>query len=100
MTAAEALRDEGMRQAEDHADPRAILTIDAVIRLANASGQPWSANDIRDALPTTTSPGLVGARIRSFAGRRPRVQRRVGYVPSTLPSTHHHPVAVWLGVGT
>jgi hypothetical protein len=91
-------RDAGMAQAEAHADPRTIATIDAAIERAIASGHGFSANDIRDELPTTTSAGLVGARIRSYASRRPALMARVGYEPSTLASTHKHPVAIWVGV--
>lgn len=98
MSATTTLRDEGMHTAEAAADPRVIATIDAAIERAIASGERWSANTIRAALPTTTSQGLIGARVRSYAGRRPRVMVRVGYEPSTLPSTRNHPVAVWRGV--
>ena len=97
MTTPEALRDEGMAAAENAADPRIILAIDAAIDRANASGRPWSANDIRDEMPTTESKGLVGARVRAAAARRPAQMVRVGYVPSDLPSTHSHPVSVWVG---
>ena len=91
-------RDAGMAAAEAHADARIIAVIDAVIEGAIESGQPFSANTIRGLLPTTTSQGLVGARIRAFAARRPRVMERVGYEPSTLPSTNGHAIAVWKGV--
>ena len=96
MTTPATLRDRGMALAEAYADPRVILAIDAVIAEANASGRPWSANDIRDRLPVS-SHALVGARVRAAAMRRPVEQVRVGYVPSDLPSTHAHPVAVWVG---
>ena len=92
----ERLRDQGMRQAEEHADPRVILAIDAAIDRANASGQPWSANDIRAELPTAGP--LIGARVRAAATRRPREMVRVGYVPSDLDSTHGHPIALWRGI--
>ena len=97
MSTPEALRDAGMAAAENAADPRIILAIDAAIERANASGRPWSANDIRDELPVSHA-GLVGARVRAAATRRPVEMVRVGYVPSSLPSTHAHPIAVWVGV--
>lgn len=97
MPSPEALRDAGMQQAENHADPRVILAIDAAIERANASGRPWSANDIRDEMPTTESKGLVGARVRAAAARRPRVMDCVDREPSDLPSTHKAEVKVWVG---
>lgn len=100
MTAAEAnhLRDEGMGRARDHADSRVVLAIDAAIERAIASGQPFSANDIREQFPTVSSTGLAGERMRAFAARRPRVMRRVGFEPSTLPSTRSAMVSRWQGV--
>jgi len=97
VTAAETLRDQGMALAEHHADPRVIATIDKAIEAAIATGERWSANDIRAALPTTTSAGLVGARIRSYAGRKPRVMVPVGMVRSDLPSTRRAWIRVWKG---
>ena len=92
-------RDAGMAAAEAHADARIIAVIDAVIEGAIESGQPFSANTIRGLLPTTTSQGLVGARVASYAKRRrPRLVERVGYEPSTLPSTNGHAIAVWRGI--
>lgn len=93
---ADRLRDEGMSQAENAADPRVILAIDAAIARANASGREWSANDIRAEFPTTESQGLVGARVRAAAQRKE--MRPVSYTPSTLPSTHGHPIRTWRGV--
>ena len=90
------LRDTGMAAVEAAADPRVIAIIDKHIADMNASGRPWSANDLRDRLPTCDHH-LIGARVRAAAMRRPLEQERVGYVPSSLPSTHGHPIAVWLG---
>ena len=98
MSTPETLRDAGMAEAENAADPRIILAIDAAIAKANASGYRWSANDLRRELPVSHG-ALIGARVRAAAMRRPREMRRVGYEPSNLPSTHAHPIAVWVGVG-
>ena len=54
------LATEGMTRAVNAADPRVVLTIDAAIERAIASGEPFSANDIRDQFATTQSKGLVG----------------------------------------
>jgi hypothetical protein len=94
-----ALRDEGTAQVENGADPRVILTIDAHIQKAIDSGKRFSANDIRDEFPVSDEH-LVGARFLSFAGRRVDghpLMKRVGFEPSSLGSTHKHPIAVWLG---
>lgn len=97
MSAAEALRDEGMTTAENAADPRIIHTIDALIDRYNATGMPWSANDLRDELPVS-SQGLVGARVRAAAMRRPVEMVKVGRTQSSLRSTHAKEIAVWRGV--
>lgn len=101
MTAtSDALRDAGHAQAEQHADPRVIATIDAAIEAAIARREPFSVNDLRGALPTVTSPGLVGARVRSYAARRPAVMKPTGRFPkSNLPSTRSARVCEWIGVG-
>lgn len=90
-------RDEGMRQAEIHADPRRIIMIDDAIAAANASGEAWSANTIRDRLPVVCS-GLVGARVKAASMRQPAEMVKVGEEPSTLRSTKTKRIAVWRGV--
>lgn len=100
MTAtSNALRDQGMAQAEQHADWRIIAMIDVAIEAAIDSRQPFSANTIRDAFPTVTSKGLVGARVRSYAARRPAVMVPTGRYPkSNLASTRSARVCEWIGV--
>lgn len=89
-------RDHGMADAENAADPRVILAIDAAITKANASGLRWSANDIRDSLPVSHR-GLVGARVRAAAMRKPVEMVPVGRTKSNLPSTHRAEIKVWIG---
>lgn len=96
QAAGRAARDEGIDQVTDSADPRTILAIDAEIRKANESGEPWSANDIRDRFPVSDEH-LVGARVRAAATRRPREQYPVDRVQSSLVSTHAHEIRVWQG---
>lgn len=99
MSAPEALRDAGMRQAEDHVDPRTILAIDAAIERAIASGRPFTVNDIRDQFPTVSSTGIIGSRFRSWSLRKPAVMEQTGRFPkSNLPSTRCARVAEWRGV--
>jgi hypothetical protein len=92
---AEALRDEGMARTTQAADAADIAAIDDSIDRLNANGVPWSSNDLRALLPEVRQP-LIGARVRAKARRGEMA--KVGYTPSTLPSTHAHPVAVWQGV--
>lgn len=96
-TLAELARDAGMQQTTDAADPRLILAVDKAIADFNATGMPWSANDLRDALPVVAGP-LVGARINAAANRKPAEMERVGMTRSSLRSTHHAWIAVWRGV--
>ena len=96
-TTPEALRDAGIEQATNAADPRLILAVDAVIAQFNATGEPWSANDIRDLLPVVAGP-LVGARVRAASLRKPREMEAVGWTRSSLRSTHAKPLVRWRGV--
>jgi hypothetical protein len=92
-------RELGLAQAEHAADPRIILAIDTEIEKANASGQPWSANTIRDRLPVSHT-ALVGNRVRAAMMRRTNGRPEMVWIneePSTLRSTHKKPIAVWLG---
>lgn len=95
MTTATQARDAGMADAENAADPRLILAIDKVIAEAIASGEPFSANSIRDRMPTVR-PGLIGARVKAASMRKEPKLTKVGEDTSTLRSTHAKPVAVWV----
>ncbi|WP_325598655.1 hypothetical protein [Nocardioides sp.] len=96
---AAAARDEGIAQVENGSDPRVILAIDAAIQAAIESGRRFSANDIRDQFPVSDEH-LVGARFRAHAQKRVDSQPLmvcVGRTTSTLKSTRHHEIKVWLG---
>ena len=95
-TTPELARDAGMATAENAADPRLMLTVDRVIAEWAASGRPFSANDIRAALPASAGP-LVGARIKAASMRRPTEIVAVGRTRSSLVSTHSKDIAVWQG---
>lgn len=97
-TTPELLRDQGMAAAERAAIPDDVTLIDRLIDEANASGEPWSANDIRAGMPPGLGQGLVGARVRAAAARRPAEMVAVGYVASDLASTHAHPIRLWSGI--
>lgn len=94
LAEARRLRDEGIAQAEEaDRDGWDCSVIDQAIKALNEQGQPWSANDLRALLPEVRQP-LIGGRVRAAANRGDI--RRVGYTPSTLESTHAHPIAVWV----
>lgn len=92
--APEALRDAGIAARENHSDPRLILAVDAVIARWVESGRRFSANEIRDEVPTLAAD-LVGGRIRAAAMRKPAEIVKVGEVKSSLLSTHAKGIAVW-----
>lgn len=97
MTTAADLATEGMTTATNAADPRTVLMIDDLIAEANATGQPWSANDIRERVPVV-SRGLVGSRVKAASQRKPSCMHWVGAEPSDLPSTHGKDIAIWCGL--
>jgi hypothetical protein len=94
MSAATEARDAGIAAAEYAADPRLILAVDAVIQRWIDSGRRFSANDIRDELPSFART-IVGGRLRAAAMRKPQEIRVVGEVQSDLTSTHAKPIKVW-----
>ena len=94
LAQATAARDQGMSEAENAADPRLKLAIDKVIAEAIESGEPFSANTIRDRMPTVRS-GLIGSRVHAATLRKEPKLEKVGEEPSTLRSTHAKPVGIW-----
>jgi hypothetical protein len=91
----QALRDEGMARVTDASGEWDRKVVDHAIRFVASQGQPFSANDVRPLLPEGLRPALLGARFRTAALHN--VIRRIGYVPSTDPGTHAHPIALWVG---
>lgn len=90
----EALRDAGIAQRENAADPRLLLAVDKVIARWVESGRRFSANEIRDEVPVKAAD-LVGGRLRAASMRKPAEIVKVGEVKSTLLSTHAKPIGVW-----
>lgn len=95
MTTPTILRDAGIASAEHAADPRLILAVDAVIEKWAASGRRFSANEIRDEVPSLASH-LVGGRLKAASMRKPAEIAAVGWVRSSLLSTHAKPIVVWV----
>lgn len=75
------------------AHPADRAKVEAAIRQLAASGRPFSSNDARP-LHNVTGP-VVGAAFSAAA--KAGLIKRVGYVSSTEPGTHAHPVAEWIG---
>ena len=97
MSAPEHLRDAGIAAAENAADPRLILAVDAAIEDLAAAGHPFSADDIRPLVPTLALP-LVGGRVRSYLMRRnPQRLVCVGEIRSEWPPTHHKKIGLYVG---
>lgn len=94
MTSPESLRDAGIAAAENAADPRWIVIVDAIIQDAAASGRSFSADDIRGQVPAVALH-LVGGRVRSFLMRKLIIP--VGEVRSTWPATHHKKIGLYVG---
>lgn len=90
----EALRDEALAQVEEASDDWSRSVIDQAITATALQGRPFSANDVRPLLPPGIRPALVGARFLA-ASKRGQI-RKVGWVASTDPGTHAHPVAQWV----
>lgn len=87
------LRDEGMRLVTEASDQWDRDVIDQALRAVRQRGARFSANDVRPLLPPGVRPALVGARFMA-ASRREEI-RKVGWVASTDPGTHAHPIALW-----
>jgi hypothetical protein len=95
LTIADALAQEGIQRATEASRPDAIAAVDQLIARHAKTGQPFSANSIRSQLPEGIRPNAIGGRFRYAASRG--LIRPVGYVASTDPRTHGHPVRVWQG---
>lgn len=82
------------RTVEAHPDDAAL--VDAVLERRIRRGGEFSLNDLRPELSAVENKAVIGARVQAFA-RSKRI-KRTGYVPSTDPNTHGHPVASWMAV--
>jgi hypothetical protein len=87
---------QGIARADAAADPDARAAIDAAIVRLAATGEEWSANELRAHVPGITG-AIMGARF-SAAAKAGLIRDTGKRVPSTLGSTHAHEVRVWVGV--
>lgn len=79
------------RTVEAHPDDAAL--VDAVLERRIRRGGEFSLNDLRPELAAVENKAVIGSRVNAFS-RAKRITR-IGYVPSTDPGTHGHPVALW-----
>lgn len=98
IAAARAEMHAGMALAEtgDQADWDRKL-IDQAIAAFAITGEPFSANDLRDLLPDVRTT-LMGSRFYAASVREEI--RKVGDATSTKKNTHAKPVALWIGTAT
>lgn len=94
LTIGEVLRDEGLEAVVEGSDEWERSCVDRAIEWMAEYGREFSADDIRSWLPPLRSNNLIGQRFIT-AARRGQI-RRVGYIKSTNPTTHSHPIAVWV----
>jgi hypothetical protein len=87
-----ARRDRALAQVEATADGQDRAVVDQGIKAMVERGNPFSINDLRPLLPVVRK-SIVGPRFLAAAKRGEIV--RVGYVPSSEPSDHCRPVALW-----
>lgn len=86
------LAQQGMTRTVD-AHPSDAALVDSVLEARIRRGGEFSLNDLRADLSAVESKSVIGARVNAFA-RSKRIVR-VGYVPSTDPRTHGHPIVQW-----
>lgn len=93
LTPAREARDEGLARVEQAGDDWDRRRIDQAITHLASQGRPFSANDARPLVEGVRS-ALIGARFLAAAKRGQIV--KLGYVTSTDPGTHSHPIAMWV----
>jgi len=91
------LRDTGMAAVVNAADPRLIAAVDVAIESLIDAGEPFSADDVRDLIPSAALP-LVGSRMNSYRMRRnPQVLEVVGEIVSDWPATRRKKILLYVG---
>lgn len=89
-------RDDALALVERFADDWDRSVVQQIILQVADRGVPFSANAVRPLLPVLRSNNLVGAMFAHLA-RSKQIRRVKGqYEPSDDPSTHGHPIAVWV----
>lgn len=91
----QALRDQGIARVDAAEDPAWRAAADVAIAELAASGEEFTAEDVRRIAGDPTHPNAMGARFRAAA--QAGIIRRVGYRASSRVQLHAHPIAVWVG---
>jgi len=91
-----ARRDAGVAQVDENTPDAWRAACDRAIDALARKGHPFTAEDVRArcGAPPHHYNALGG---RFIAAARAGLIKRVGYAPSTRPTLHAHPIAVWRG---
>lgn len=97
MSFGDLLRDQGAARADAAQPEEWKAAVDLEIARLARSGREFTADDVSSVVgdSPTGSQGAMGARFLAAAKRGVIV--RVGYVKSSRPSVHAHPIAQWKG---
>lgn len=80
---------------ESAAPPDWLWSARNLIERLAATGEPFTTDDVWQALPQPPEPRAIGALIRA-AAKAGKI-RRVGWRESSRPECHRRPVAMWEG---
>lgn len=88
-------RDRGIARV-DAAEPDVWKrAADRAIEQLAATGEPFTAEDVRRMVGDPSRPNAFGSRF--LAAARSGLVHKVGYRPSSRPHRHTNPIAVWVG---
>lgn len=90
------LRDEGIARANENADEWWASCFDAAVGYFASTGVPFTADDVRELIPTPDHPNRTGARFH--AANRAGLIRPTGFALSRSRSRHAGVLRVWQGV--
>ena len=97
LSAARTARDDGIASVEANSDEEWKDAVDAVIARLAATGEKFTADNVRAAgVGEPHHPNAWGARFT--AARRKGLVERIGFDESARPAGHARAVAVWRGV--
>lgn len=91
----ELLRDAGFHRVEAGEDPRWVEAADRAIRDLAASGNPFTAEDVRRRAGSPRRPNSMGARISHWATKG--LIRPAGYVRAKRSSRRASRLGRWVG---
>ncbi len=89
------LRDEGIARANANTDTWWASVFDAAVGYFASTGIPFTADDVRELIPTPNHPNRTGARFH--AANQAGVIRPVGFALSRSRSRHAGVLRLWVG---